>query len=190
LGIPLFDRQNLIGVMAIQTIQPRIFSEVETSTLSTIAFQLSSVVASTRLLEQLDLEAGLAVDVQEVSEAAEKPVPLVTAKFGFGTVAIGPAILIDNAFGVSDVCDNIAKDPAVELQNLESAFAAARVETLCLEKKIAQRLDEADAAIFHSHLGVPRMSKTWDDVCCPIFAVTLAIDHFIFRILSSSLPTN
>ena len=154
LGIPLFDRQNLIGVMAIQTIQPRIFSEVETSTLSTIAFQLSSVVASTRLLEQLDLEAGLAVDVQEVSEAAEKPVPLVTAKFGFGTVAIGPAILIDNAFGVSDVCDNIAKDPAVELQNLESAFAAARVETLCLEKKIAQRLDEADAAIFHSHLMI------------------------------------
>ncbi|WP_160148210.1 phosphoenolpyruvate--protein phosphotransferase [Rubripirellula obstinata] len=155
LGIPLFDRQNLIGVMAIQTIQPRVFSEVETSTLSTIAFQLSSVVASTRLLEQLDFEAGLADDIEEVSEQeTQTPIPLVKSKFGFGTVAIGPAILIDNAFGVSDVRDDVANNPAAELQKLESAFAAARVETLCLEKKIAQRLDEADAAIFHSHLMI------------------------------------
>ena len=155
LGIPLFDRQNLIGVMSIQTIQPRVFSEVETSTLSTIAFQLSSVVASTRLLDQLDLEAGLASDVEQPdASATDTPIPLVKAKFGFGTVAIGPALLINNAFGVSDVQDDDAKNPAEELQKLESAFVAARIETLCLEKKIAQRLDEADAAIFHSHLMI------------------------------------
>ena len=156
LGIPLFDRQKLIGVMAIQTIQPRIFSEVETSTLSTIAFQLSSVVASTRLLDQLDFEAGLATDQDENIDAlaTQNSITLVKAKDGFGTVAIGPALLIDNSFGVADVQDDGPKDQAAELRRLEVAFAAARVETLCLEKKIAQRLDDADAAIFHSHLMI------------------------------------
>jgi phosphotransferase system enzyme I (PtsP) len=155
LGIPLFDRQNLIGVMAIQTIQPRIFSEVETSTLSTIAFQLSSVVASTRLLDQLDFEAALVTEAKVPDEPpTAEPIPLVKAEFGYGTVAIGPALLVDEAFGIFDAHDDMAKDSAAEFKKLDAAFAAARVETLCLEKKIAQRLDERDAAIFHSHLMI------------------------------------
>lgn len=155
LGIPLFDRQNLLGVMAIQTIQPRIFSEVETSTLSTIAFQLSSVVASTRLLDQLDFDATLkSKDGQHDAPESAEPAQLIKADFGYGSVAIGPALFVDDARGVSEENDDVVRGSEVELQRLDAAFAAARVETLCLEKKIAQRLDERDAAIFHSHLMI------------------------------------
>ena len=155
LGIPLFDRQNLLGVMSIQTIQPRIFSEVETSTLSTIAFQLSSVVASTRLLDQLDFDATIKSH-NELPDAPDSSAPaqLIKADFGFGSVAIGPALFVDDVRGISDENDDVARGSEVELQRLDAAFAAARVETLCLEKKVAQRLDERDAAIFHSHLMI------------------------------------
>lgn len=162
LGIPLFNNQNLLGVMAIQTMQPRVFSEIETSTLSTIAFQLSTVVASARMLDQLDTSnVAKASDERLQSKQSPEPVSLIKASHGFGTVAVGPAFVVDNAMIVPELCepesiDEIDSDLSArqndELERLADAFAAAKVQTVYLEKKVAERLDERDAAIFHSHL--------------------------------------
>jgi phosphotransferase system enzyme I (PtsP) len=56
LGIPLFDRKNPIGVLVIQTKDPRQFSADEISALSTIAFQASSIVVNARLLDSIRLK--------------------------------------------------------------------------------------------------------------------------------------
>jgi len=51
LGIPLFDRNDPLGVIVLQTKDPRQFSKEEISALSTIAFQITSIVVNARLLD-------------------------------------------------------------------------------------------------------------------------------------------
>src|SRR5210317_2216073 len=53
LGIPLFDRNAPLGVIVLQTKEPRQFSKEEISALSTIAFQISSIVVNARLLDSI-----------------------------------------------------------------------------------------------------------------------------------------
>ncbi len=53
-GIPLFDRSHTIGVLVIQTRRARTFSEEEKATLTTIAFQVASIVVNARLLDTID----------------------------------------------------------------------------------------------------------------------------------------
>ena len=53
LGIPLLDRKSPLGVIVIQTKAPRQFSAEEISALSTIAFQVASIVINARLLDSI-----------------------------------------------------------------------------------------------------------------------------------------
>ena len=53
-GIPLFDRNLSIGVLVIQTREAHHYSEEELSTLTTIAFQVASIVVNARLLDAID----------------------------------------------------------------------------------------------------------------------------------------
>ncbi|TWU58793.1 Phosphoenolpyruvate-protein phosphotransferase [Rubripirellula tenax] len=158
LGIPLHDRQRMIGVMAIQTIEPRQFNAIEISTLTTIAFQLSAVVASARLMDRLERESQLRVDAS-THAAGHQPSATITdsilkGELGFGGVAIGPAFLIDEELGVADIGDDEPVELESKLDRLADAFEKSKIETLCLEKRLAQRLGEEDAAIFHSHLMI------------------------------------
>jgi phosphotransferase system, enzyme I, PtsP len=146
LGIPLYDRHQLIGVMAIQTIEPRQFDEIEISTLGTIAFQLSTVVASARLLERINLEQSSPPTQREVTSS------VIKGNVGFHGVASGPAILINETYGFAEVSSDDVVDIEQELEHLTEALEKSRIETLCLEKRVAERLSEDDAAIFHSHL--------------------------------------
>ena len=52
-GIPLFDRTHSIGVLVIQTRESRVFSGEELATLTTIAFQVASIVVNARLLDAI-----------------------------------------------------------------------------------------------------------------------------------------
>jgi len=53
LGLPLFERKNPIGVIVIQNIEARRFSEDEISALRTITFQISSIVMNAKLLDSI-----------------------------------------------------------------------------------------------------------------------------------------
>ena len=59
LGIPLYDRSNLLGVMAIQTESARLFTKKEVSTLRAIAFQVSTVIVNARLLDSINDNSDL-----------------------------------------------------------------------------------------------------------------------------------
>ena len=53
LGIPLFDRKAPLGVIVLQTKETRQFSSEEISALTTIAFQITSIVINARLLDRI-----------------------------------------------------------------------------------------------------------------------------------------
>lgn len=164
LGIPLADRNEPLGVLVIQTRDPRIFSQEETATLSTIAFQVASIVVNARLLDTIDQhqEAILSApdELPENSSSEKKPFPqkqqttVLRGKVAYPGVVTGPANVIDQQFGFADVFDEHNVDPTKELQKLDEALRKTRIQTLYLEKRVADRLTQEDAAIFHTHLMI------------------------------------
>ncbi|NLC71820.1 MAG: phosphoenolpyruvate--protein phosphotransferase [Desulfuromonadaceae bacterium] len=163
LGIPLFDRREPIGALVVQTRAPREFNEDEIGTLSTIAFQVSSIIVNARLLDsirrqEIDREAtagDIAVgDVAaELPEALERPRALngISAHPG---VASGPALVVTDQFSSVDFYAERPVLVETELERMKTAVEQVRVKTLFLEKRVAERLGARDAAIFNTHLMI------------------------------------
>jgi phosphotransferase system enzyme I (PtsP) len=162
LAIPLFDRNTPLGVMVIQRRERRTFSEDETSTLNTIAFQVASIVVNARLLDTIDKQQDLfdlpALPDEDETTNNDRAVAdestVLRGKVAYPGVITGPANLVDEELGFSDIYDEHAVDIEHELAHLDEALRKTRIETLFLEKRVAERLTQADAAIFHTHLMI------------------------------------
>jgi len=166
LGIPLFDRKTPIGVIVIQTKEPRSFRPEEISALSTIAFQISSIVVNARLLDSIRLKeeesSRFARELEKTRQSMlhREAVPIEARETSLrGTVAYpgvvsGPPHLLDEQLGFADILDEEAVRPEEELHRLEGALEKTRIQTIFLEKRVAERLSQEDAAIFHTHLMI------------------------------------
>jgi len=166
LGIPLFDRKEAIGVLVIQTRSPREFTPEEISTLSTIAFQVSFIVINARLLDsvkQKEEESGglpASADIGGRSGGNEKMAAFLTYKKAFSGTAIypgvvsGPCYIVDDAFFMAEAMEDAPRSVDEELARMDEALAHVRTQTLFLEKRVAERLSQQDASIFHTHLMI------------------------------------
>jgi phosphotransferase system enzyme I (PtsP) len=166
LGIPLFDRNNPLGVIVLQTKAPRQFNKEEISALSTIAFQITSIVVNARLLDSIRVQQEESqrvnqalvqaqqtlTDAEKAAEAAQQDV--LSGQVAYPGVAIGPAAILEERLGFADILHEEEVDTEVELKNLESALEKTCIQTIFLEKRVAERLSENDAAIFHTHLMI------------------------------------
>ena len=166
LGIPLFDRDKPLGVIVLQTKAPRQFSKDEVSTLSTIAFQITSIVVNARLLDSIRLHQEENQRVAQAFAQAQKNSTdidhevgsshqiTLTGSVAYPGVAIGPAAILEERLGFGDILHEEQIDIAAEKKKLESALEKTCIQTLFLEKRVAERLSESDAAIFHTHLMI------------------------------------
>lgn len=155
LAIPLLNRRTPIGVITLQSLQKKAFLPTEISTLSTIAFQISTVVINATLLNSIREQNRAAA----LAAAEKKPAPDASPSALRGTVAYpgvisGPIHILDNECGLSEILDEGDIDIASERKRLQDALEETRIQTLFLEKRVAQRLSEQDAAIFHTHLMI------------------------------------
>lgn len=158
-GIPLFDRSFPIGVLVIQTRQARVFSEEEQATLMTIAFQVASIVVNARLLNTLDRYQFPDPSTADQPDAATVDASLSTTgvlsgKVAYPGVISGAVNIIDQHYGFADIFDECNIDIETELNRLDEALRKTRIQTLYLEKRVADRLSQEDAAIFHTHLMI------------------------------------
>jgi phosphotransferase system enzyme I (PtsP) len=166
LGIPLFDRKQALGVIVLQTKEARQFSGEEISALSTIAFQVSSIVINARLLDSIRLKEEESTRfARELERTRQSLLHREEPKEGGGEVALrgivaypgvvsGPAHVLDEKLGFSDILDEEQVDIERELRRIDGALEKTRIQTLFLEKRVAERLSENDAAIFHTHLMI------------------------------------
>lgn len=154
-GIPLFDRSQTIGVLVVQTLQARVFSEEEKATLTTIAFQVASIVVNARLLDTID-----SYDLPDPSitgTSNELPTSQSNAlrgKVAYPGVVTGAVNIIDQNFGFADIFDECNINIEEEIKRLDGALRKTRIQTLYLEKRVADRLTQEDASIFHTHLMI------------------------------------
>lgn len=168
LGLPLFERKTPIGVIVIQTVAARIFSEDEISVLRTITFQISSIVLNAKLLDSIQTkEQERAYYEQELArlkthrpgdrghgqaEKLDRSSALsgtaVSAGFSHGKVYI-----LDR---FSDKVIKVAKVGSVEeeLHKFNIALEKVTIQTIYMEKRVGELLSGDDAAIFHTHLMI------------------------------------
>lgn len=164
LGIPLFDRKTPIGVLTIQTIAARQFNPDDISTLSTIAFQVSSIVINARLLDSIrkkeEERSAFARELEKTRKSLidkERPAPGQSNGALRGTVASpglvsGVAYVLDDNLGFPDTLEDEPVEVETELRRLELTLEKTRIQTIFLEKRVTERLSQNDAAIFHTHL--------------------------------------
>lgn len=157
-GIPLFDRTQSIGVLVIQTRESHVFTADELATLTTIAFQVASIVVNAKLLDAIDSYAlpdpGITPAEGQLAKDDGQASIVLRGKTAYPGVASGPANIIDQQFGFADVFDEYNIDAPAELQRLDEALRKTRIQTLYLEKRVAEQLTQEDAAIFHTHLMI------------------------------------
>lgn len=168
LGIPMFERKSPVGVIIVQHRDPRSYTPTEISTLSTIAYQISSIVINAKLLDSIrrkdEERARLEQQLKKMHPVA------VTAAAGEVAGVDSPAAFVGTAVSPGFACGGIyllnrrnplrasivetALPPEEELHRLAMALEKARIQTLYMEKRVAERLSEEDAAIFHTHLMI------------------------------------
>ncbi len=163
-GIPLFDRSEPIGVLVVQTRDRHHYTDEEISTLTTIAFQVASIVVNARLLDAIDkqhislpqgaLPGTAAVANGSDDETSEQEMAVLRGTVAYPGVVSGTANVIDQTYGLADVFDEENVDTEAEIQRLDEALRKTRIQTLYLEKRVADQLTQEDAAIFHTHLMI------------------------------------
>ncbi|HTG82208.1 MAG TPA: phosphoenolpyruvate--protein phosphotransferase [Geobacteraceae bacterium] len=170
LGIPLFERKTPVGVIVVQTREPRVFTPAEISTLSTIAYQISSIVINAKLLDfirkkeeeraffQGELERMRAAGVVkgEAAGARKKgkaPVTLVGTAASPGSCRGKVYILTKRADREESDLDEVLPTEE-ERKRFQLALEKVKIQTLYMEKRVAQTLSKEDAAIFHTHLMI------------------------------------
>ena len=158
-GIPLQDRSASIGVLVIQTRDIHHFSEDELATLTTIAFQVASIVVNARLLDTLHRyeipgpPAPFAPATESGTSLAPQTISLY-GKMAYPGIVTGSVTILDQDYGFADIFDECNIDINAELTRLDEALRQTRIQTLYLEKRVATQLSQEDAAIFHTHLMI------------------------------------
>jgi len=198
LGIPLFDRNNPLGVIVLQTKEPRQFNKEEISALSTIAFQVSSIVVNARLLDSIRQHQEESLRVSEALAKAQQSMTdteaytentarnVLSGRTAYPGVIIGPAAILEERLGFADILHEEGVEIQTELKSLESALEKTCIQTIFLEKRVAERLSESDAAIFHTHLMILEdrsfIIKLQDEIKdghCAAYALEKTVSNYI-----------
>lgn len=156
LAIPLFDRRIPIGVITLQSTEKRAFSPTEISTLSTIGFQISAVVINAKLLNSVKNSKQQLASNTSPDDKVSQPLASISLRgsVAYPGVVSGAVHVLDDKCGLADIFDEHDIDINKEISRLHVALEETRIQTIFLKKRVAERLSEEDAAIFHTHLMI------------------------------------
>jgi len=169
LGIPMLERKNPVGAIVVQHREPRTYTPTEISTLTTIAYQISSIVMNARLLDSIrkkdEERSRLEVELKKIHGKPLAGDDLPPGEKGHHSGAllgtgVAPGFAIGSIYILSRRNPLLAAmmetpiSAEEEHHRLQLAIEKARIQTLYMEKRVAESLSDEDAAIFHSHLMI------------------------------------
>ena len=152
LGVPLVEGGELQGVLVVQTMEPRTFSQNEVRMLVTVAAQVASLVGDAHLLELASAAAN------------EPPTPPPPAEEDASPVLRGtplsPGVGVGDAYVAGDFDEwrktvpRQSADPENERRRLNTALEEAREEIVRLSQRISELVGEDHGAILHAQLMI------------------------------------
>ncbi|WP_307726546.1 GAF domain-containing protein [Trichlorobacter sp.] len=168
LGLPLFERKTPIGVIVVQTVAARSFTQDEISVLRTITFQISSIVLNAKLLDSIQTkEQERAYYEQELArlkthrpgDGGREQLETKSKSCSLGGTAVSPGFSHGKVYILDRFSDKVIKVARVgvvadELHKFRIALEKVTIQTIYMEKRVSELLSEDDASIFHTHLMI------------------------------------
>lgn len=139
LGVPVMYRRKVMGVLVVQNKESQDFSEAAESFLVTLCAQLSGVIAHAHAVGNID------VFRKPTSGSSYKTFQGVS---GAGGIALGRAIVLYPPADLAAIPDREAEDISDELDLLDQAIAAVRLEIQSLDEKMQDSLMSEERALF------------------------------------------
>ena len=139
LCVPVMYRRKVMGVLVVQNKEPQDFSEAAESFLVTLCAQLSGVIAHAHAVGNID------VFRKPNSGSSYKTFQGVS---GAGGIALGRAIVLYPPADLAAIPDREAEDISDELDLLDQAIAAVRLEIQSLDEKMQDSLMSEERALF------------------------------------------
>ena len=165
LAAPMVMRDNPIGVLVVQTRQPRRFDPRDIELLQTCAQLIAPVVLNARLLDFVTRPDGekrkVVADLTSAGmpkAGAQAPRPEQNLLLhGIPTsagVAIGPVFRLEDPLDFGEVDYEPSGDAAAEWQDLQDAIAAARRELERVRSETGARFGPEFSAVFNIHIQI------------------------------------
>ncbi len=167
MAVPLVVRDSTIGVLVVQTRDPREYEAGDVELLRTCAQLIAPVVMNARLLslvaagEEVQREViaklamtGVQVVPQEPAVAARA---LSIEQRGIAAsrgIAIGPVYILEDPLDLDHLAYTPSSSSAQELHDLMLAVSQARDELHEVREEVAQRFSPEFAAVFNTHIQI------------------------------------
>jgi phosphotransferase system enzyme I (PtsP) len=152
LGVPIMYRRKVMGVMVVQTLELRAYSEAAESFLVTLCAQLSGAIAHAHAVGQVDVFR---------KPSTEKSSKMFQGISGAGGIAIGRAVVFYPPADLSAVPDRQAEDISEELTMVQEAIVAVREDIREIDAKMQDSLMSEERALFSVYL------RMLDDAALP-----------------------
>ncbi len=161
MAVPMIVRGATIGVLAVQTIEPREFDSNEVKIFSTCAQLIAPVVINARLLalvEVSDEETSQAAAEREASEgrASDREAQNIEHR-GIPTsrgIAIGTIYRLETPLNLERLHYTPNSDPEREVQELMDAIGEARRVLDGMREKLGSKFGLDLAAVFQTHIQI------------------------------------
>jgi phosphotransferase system enzyme I (PtsP) len=164
LAAPLIVQGVTIGVLVIQTVEPRRFDTTDVGLLLTCAQLLAPVVTNAQLLALAGDSADSRADSvsqmidQGIMQRAEGPRSEWNVELeGIATsrgIAIGPIHRLENPLDLSRLEYTPREDASQEKHDLQDALAEARREIDGMREVVGQRFGPEFEAVFHTQIQI------------------------------------
>ncbi|MEN3951046.1 phosphoenolpyruvate--protein phosphotransferase [Iodidimonas sp. SYSU 1G8] len=135
MGVPVIRGGRVLGVLAVQNVTQRLYTEEETEALQTVAMVLAELVGSGELIDPSEVHEGT------FAQGHPPKIDGVTMAEG---IAIGQVVLHEPRVQVTRL---IAEDEAIELVRLDEALSSLR-------SSLDNLLERADLGIEGDHFDV------------------------------------
>ncbi|MBU6281201.1 phosphoenolpyruvate--protein phosphotransferase [bacterium] len=207
LGVPVLERRAPLGVLVVQTLRRRQFTEDEIRLLRTIAGQLAGVLVQARLLDSLKVKEQEQVEIrrrmvetvrrlQAFERQAERTsadarqardpgerLTGIAASPGFG---IGRAHVLHPQILFSDIEDRPVDDAAGEAERFERALDEASAELERQRDQMHAILPEGTGKIFDAYLLMlsdgslqQRVRDVIQEGACAEYAVRRVVEDYL-----------
>lgn len=143
LGVPIMYRRKVMGVMVVQTKEPRAYSEASESFLVTLCAQLSGAIAHAHAVGQVDV---FRKPSSNTSSKMFQGIP------GAGGIAIGRAVVFYPPADLNAVPDRQAENITEELELVKLAVQGVRLDIQELDAKMQDSLMAEERALFSVYL--------------------------------------
>ena len=140
LGVPIIHQRKVLGVIVVQRESKRRYDESEEAFLITLSAQLAGVIAHAK------------VSGAFLGSAKELPATRFPGKSGAPGVAIGTAIIVYPEADLSKVPERKTKNIDHQVQIFRNAVEEIRAEITLMSKKLSDRLQPEELALFDAYL--------------------------------------